>query len=261
MWECYKARVQLIYLPPHTSHVLQPLDATVFSVLKRAYRRLVGYLNYLTDSSPLGKRKFLECYQVARKEALTASNIVGGWAATGLWPVRVSRPLQSPLLLENSNASQQLPLRPQNSLPTPKRATPSILKARRSIAAIETPKGAQDLKQALNTMGIARDTHVRNTRHLIRKITKGFDEKDYLLAVQEEKIKALEAKVDALRPRKRRKVQLSPNKKFASIKAIRRAQIEDGDVVDDVIEDQDEPESDSEASTVEEDCIVVAVRE
>ena len=39
----------------------------------------------------------------------------------------------------------------------------------------------------------------------------------------------MEAKVEELVPRKRRKVKTSPNSKFAGIRAIRRAQIEAGD--------------------------------
>ncbi|XP_044721153.1 DDE superfamily endonuclease domain-containing protein [Hirsutella rhossiliensis] len=36
----------------------------------------------LTDSSPVGKQNFLSCYQKAREQALTVSNIKGGWKAT-----------------------------------------------------------------------------------------------------------------------------------------------------------------------------------
>ncbi|KAM4067970.1 DDE superfamily endonuclease [Hirsutella rhossiliensis] len=70
------------FLPPHTSHVLQPLDLSVFSALKHYYRKQVGFLSLLTDSSPVGKQNFLSCYQKAREQALTVSNIKGGWKAT-----------------------------------------------------------------------------------------------------------------------------------------------------------------------------------
>ncbi|KAM4064018.1 DDE superfamily endonuclease [Hirsutella rhossiliensis] len=46
-------------------------------------RLLVGFLSLLTDSSPVGKQNFLSCYQKAREQALTVSNIKGGWKATG----------------------------------------------------------------------------------------------------------------------------------------------------------------------------------
>ena len=44
MLACFDAKVWLNFLPPHTSQVLQPLDLGPFSVLKRAYRRLLRQL-------------------------------------------------------------------------------------------------------------------------------------------------------------------------------------------------------------------------
>lgn len=79
MWECFSNNIQLLFLPPHTSHVLQPLDLAVFSPLKTSYRKQVGFLNLLTDSTPIGKRNFLRCYYKARIDALTARNIRSGW--------------------------------------------------------------------------------------------------------------------------------------------------------------------------------------
>ncbi|KZL82715.1 transposase, partial [Colletotrichum incanum] len=34
MWLCYINNIHLLFLPPHTSHVLQPLDQSVFGPLK-----------------------------------------------------------------------------------------------------------------------------------------------------------------------------------------------------------------------------------
>lgn len=103
---CYQHNVYLLFLPPHSSHVLQLLDLSVFSSLKSRYRKEVGYLSLLTDSSLIGKQNFLACYQKARKEALSAKNIKSGWKATGLWPKSMANPLISPLLLENSNKAK-----------------------------------------------------------------------------------------------------------------------------------------------------------
>jgi 4-hydroxybenzoate polyprenyltransferase len=111
MWECYSNNIYLLFLPPYTSHVLQPLDLSVFAPLKQAYRKQLSFLSLLTDSTPLGKRNFLACYRKARIDALTAKNIKAGWQASGLWPVRMSKPLMNRLLLENSNKAAE---------PTPK---------------------------------------------------------------------------------------------------------------------------------------------
>ncbi|KAF4630754.1 hypothetical protein G7Y89_g7386 [Cudoniella acicularis] len=89
-------------------------------------------------------------------------------------------------------------------------------------------------------------------RQLFRKIVKGFDEKYYALAQAGLRIKQLEARVEQLEPRKRRKVQTSPNSKFADIQAIKKAQIEAGD------REIDEDESNSSIESIAtSDCIEV----
>ena len=58
---------------------------------------------------------------------------------------------------------------------------------------------------------------------LFKKIAKGLNDKDFIIAKQERKIQALEARVVQLEPRKRRKVRTSPNSKFANIEKIYKA--------------------------------------
>jgi len=36
IWECFNENIFMIFMPPHSSHVLQPLDLGVFSALNRA---------------------------------------------------------------------------------------------------------------------------------------------------------------------------------------------------------------------------------
>lgn len=66
-------------------------------------------------------------------------------------------------------------------------------------------------------------------------------------------MEALEQQVEAVRPRKKRRVQISPNSKFAGIEAIHKAQIEAGDKTDGIAES-----SSSELSSEPGDCIIVA---
>ena len=46
-------------------------------------------------------------YRLAQEDALTAMNYKQGWATSGLWPVRMSKPLMNRLLLENSNKPEE----------------------------------------------------------------------------------------------------------------------------------------------------------
>lgn len=61
-------------MPPHSSHLLQPLDVGCFSPLKRAYSREVeslirNHINHIT------KLEFLPAFKVAFDRSFTAANI------------------------------------------------------------------------------------------------------------------------------------------------------------------------------------------
>ncbi|KAM4066290.1 DDE superfamily endonuclease [Hirsutella rhossiliensis] len=80
MYLCYQHQIHLLFTSPYLScaatarFVCLPLLSTT-----TANR---SDFSLLTDSSPVGKQNFLSCYQKAREQALTVSNIKGGWKAT-----------------------------------------------------------------------------------------------------------------------------------------------------------------------------------
>lgn len=78
--------IDLLILPPHTSHILQPLEVGVFSALKRALAAETDAVSRL-DLGRIRRVEWTEMYIRARERALTASNIASGWRATGLWPL------------------------------------------------------------------------------------------------------------------------------------------------------------------------------
>ena len=70
---------------PHSSHLLQPLDAGCFEPLKRAYG------SYTRSKSQLGinhidKLDFLEMFLKADQEVFKPHNIQSGFSATGICP-------------------------------------------------------------------------------------------------------------------------------------------------------------------------------
>jgi hypothetical protein len=75
---CYLNNVYLLFLPVHTSHVLQPLDLGCFSSLKVVYRRQIREFNTLMDETKIGKAKFLEFYSKACQISLNKTNIQSG---------------------------------------------------------------------------------------------------------------------------------------------------------------------------------------
>jgi hypothetical protein len=80
-------------MPPHSSHLLQPLDVSCFSVLKQSYRRLVTEQARL-GVSQIDKAEFLFLLQPARNQAYSTSNIQSGFMAAGLAPLEPQQVLQ-----------------------------------------------------------------------------------------------------------------------------------------------------------------------
>lgn len=80
---CMEHTIDLLILPPHTSHVLQPLDVRVFSPLKRALALETDAASRL-DSGRIPRIEWTSMYIRAREQAFRLSNILSGWKATGL---------------------------------------------------------------------------------------------------------------------------------------------------------------------------------
>ena len=72
-------------LPPYSTHILQPLDVSIFRPLARAYKKRL-YDIALYGALAITKQEFLEIYQAARSQAISLTNIASAWRATGLIP-------------------------------------------------------------------------------------------------------------------------------------------------------------------------------
>ena len=84
---CKENNIYTLCMPPHSSHLLQPLDVGCFSPLKRAYSReieaLIRYrINHIT------KLEFLPAFKVAFDRAFTAANICSAFRGAGLVPLQ-----------------------------------------------------------------------------------------------------------------------------------------------------------------------------
>ncbi|KAI1004150.1 hypothetical protein K3495_g4060 [Podosphaera aphanis] len=236
MFMCFQNNVNLLFLPSHTSHVLQPLDQSVFGPLKTANRKQLGLIAEWDAGTVIGKRNFITCYSKARQAALTSKNIISGGKWTGLWPVNVTKPLSSPLMLTSTSTPSQ----PTCKAHPGKLSVKSNMKKANETSPVLflTPRKKDELRGQLRLSSEGK--YDKNTQRLhFRKIQKSFEEKDYQIAAAQQKIEALESQVEAGRARKRRRVQTDPNSKFADIESIRRAQIEVGDFINNTNETSD----------------------
>jgi hypothetical protein len=82
---CEENDIIAICMPPHSSHLLQPLDIGCFAVLKRAYGRLIES-KMRARINHVDKLDFLEAYPIARIEAFKSETIRNSFAAAGLVP-------------------------------------------------------------------------------------------------------------------------------------------------------------------------------
>ncbi|KAI1002391.1 hypothetical protein K3495_g5811 [Podosphaera aphanis] len=207
-WECYQNKAHLIYMPPHTSHILQPLDLSCFSPLKARYRQLIESLSTIHDTASLKKQRFTNYYNDARHERLAVSQIKAGWRAAGLFPF-----------------NRQKGLRNRFTLPTLKQrpTTPEPSSCKRKLDEIHTPRKPADVHASLQNF---RDKNelTRGTTLFMRKFTKSIGEFQAQLAEKTIVNDAQALKIERLSASKKRKrISVNPNTQFSDIEAIKKA--------------------------------------
>jgi hypothetical protein len=82
---CLRNNIALLIMPPHSSHLLQPLDVGLFGPLKKALSARVDRL-IRTGVHRLQKAEWVQYYADARQSAFSEQNINGGWRGAGLFP-------------------------------------------------------------------------------------------------------------------------------------------------------------------------------
>jgi hypothetical protein len=80
---CKENNIYTLCMPPHSSYLLQPLDVSCFSPLKRAYSREIealirDHINHIT------KLEFLLAFKAAFTRSFTAANICSAFRGAGL---------------------------------------------------------------------------------------------------------------------------------------------------------------------------------
>jgi hypothetical protein len=82
---CKSHNIITLGLPPHSSHITQPLDVGCFSVLKRMYGRQIeglmkAHIHHIT------KVEFLTAFRIAYLQSITVYNSQAGFRGAGLIP-------------------------------------------------------------------------------------------------------------------------------------------------------------------------------
>jgi len=89
---CQQNNIITLCMPPHSSHLLQPLDVGCFGPLKQAYGRQIEDLMRM-HINHVSKLEFLCAFREAFFASMTEKNIQGGFAGAGLVPYDLERVL------------------------------------------------------------------------------------------------------------------------------------------------------------------------
>ncbi|RFU26650.1 hypothetical protein B7463_g9676, partial [Scytalidium lignicola] len=124
---CTQNNIIPLCMPPHSSHILQPLDVTCFAVLKRNYGAAIE-AKVRGKIQHIDKGDFLNAYQSIRQQTFKSETIRNGFIATGLIPynpehVMAKLTLQiedktptPPGSAHSNHATQWVPETPHNSI-------------------------------------------------------------------------------------------------------------------------------------------------
>jgi hypothetical protein len=101
-------KIEVLLLPPHSSHLLQPLDVAVFDPLKtqlsNEQRRYIS-----AGVARLEKWEWANCYLKAHGKVITDHNIKSGWRASGVHPICPMKVLDKlPSSESDSNGSNDI---------------------------------------------------------------------------------------------------------------------------------------------------------
>ncbi|KAL6150042.1 hypothetical protein ACJBU6_11557 [Exserohilum turcicum] len=80
---CKEKNIILLCMPPHSSHLLQPLDVACFSPLKRKYGDVISGLAR-NRTNYISKETFLAAFKTAFEQSITRENIQAGFRGAGL---------------------------------------------------------------------------------------------------------------------------------------------------------------------------------
>ena len=84
---CRANHIEILLLPPHTTHMLQPLDISVFNPLKADFSTLASRMGLVRGDMMIGKKQFSSVLKHAHEKAVTAENIMAGFRKAGIHPL------------------------------------------------------------------------------------------------------------------------------------------------------------------------------
>ncbi|KAJ5543879.1 hypothetical protein N7494_005158 [Penicillium frequentans] len=151
---CEKKKILPFCLPPHSSHILQPLDVGVFNVYKHWHSQAIEEAT-ATGCTKFTKTEFLAAINSIRQKTFKNSTISNGFRLTGIWPVNAA--VVCDQLVSYDPRKERTPL-----CSTEDNSTCSNL---------STPKSIQRIKRLENKL-IALSSDLRSSKKIVEKLSK-----------------------------------------------------------------------------------------
>jgi DDE superfamily endonuclease len=139
---CVANKIVLLYLPPHTTHLLQPLDIGLFAPLAVHYKSTIRDTCKFGYNFSVDKLVFLDCYYKACNKAFTVTNIQKAWKKSGLHPFL-------PSLIIDQMLALPLPVLPASGTSSHPSSRPTTSGVPALNFAVQTPGNINDVRHIL----------------------------------------------------------------------------------------------------------------
>jgi len=253
--------IDLMILPPHCSHILQPLDVGVFAPLKRALACETDAVNRL-DSGRVSRVEWTQMYIRARAKALTTSNILAGWRGAGLLPL-------SPI-----SVLDKLPSR-VTAAASPPHTPPQQADLDLSLLSSSPPNGTE-LREAnalFNSTIRALQDAPSPTKRYAERMTRAFELTNSENMILRKQVKEQQELLHARKARKKgKRVELKGRFVFSTQEVLEIAKVAEAETAkkktrgrprkrkaEEIIEDEEDEVLENRYSDSDSDCIVVAM--
>jgi hypothetical protein len=179
-------------MPPHTSHILQPLDVGCFAPLKQAYKGGIDALAS-SDITHIDKKAFLDTFYQVFDKTFSKDNIQSSFRATGLVPhnpdVVISR----------------LEVKPCTPSPPPPGPTPWQPKIPSNVAEIEAQS-----RLILKRISDYRNSSAESLQDMVQQFQKGAEmmvHTQVLMAAEIIRLRAANKAASERKTRKKKRIQ------------------------------------------------------
>lgn len=162
---CWSRRIIPFLLPPHSTHLLQPLDVSIFGPLTAAYRRIINNVAPHVYAD-IDKAQFATFYAQAREQTLTQMAARKAFSDSGITVKPSPEKVLARYAGRNTGTPQRTPLQDVSNIPRTNAAVNAMLddfKAvtaqrdqrllkRTLLQAFEAPQATTSVLQAENTV-------------------------------------------------------------------------------------------------------------